>query len=114
MPKNQKNTIFYINNYIDWDKFNQLYDPYLLNKGIENADAIACKLGLATTKTINLRLEEAWKKQKTVEMQKIEIIAAKRQRDRKKISLSSQEDENDIDRSDTDPDQEHDLSPAFL
>ncbi len=26
-PKDQDKVVFYINNYIDWDQFNQLYDP---------------------------------------------------------------------------------------
>ena len=106
--------MFYVNNYIDWDQFNQLYDPDWLNKSIQNADAVARRLGPASKKATNLRLEEAQKKQKAVERRKAEIVAAKRRRDRGEISLSNQEDEDDSDRSDMDPDQEDNLNPAFL
>ena len=27
VPRDQDKFVFYINNYIDWDQFNQLYDP---------------------------------------------------------------------------------------
>ena len=27
VPRDQNKFVFYINNYIDWDQFNQLYDP---------------------------------------------------------------------------------------
>ncbi len=27
VPRDQDNLVFYINNYIEWDQFNQLYDP---------------------------------------------------------------------------------------
>ena len=27
IPRDQNKFVFYINNYIDWDQFNQLYDP---------------------------------------------------------------------------------------
>ena len=27
VPRNQDKVVFYVNNYIDWDQFNQLYDP---------------------------------------------------------------------------------------
>ncbi len=27
VPKDQDKVVFYVNNYIDWDQFNQLYDP---------------------------------------------------------------------------------------
>ena len=26
VPRNQDRVVFYVNNYIDWDQFNQLYD----------------------------------------------------------------------------------------
>ena len=27
IPKNQNKFVFYVNNYIDWDQFNKLYNP---------------------------------------------------------------------------------------
>ncbi len=27
VPRDQDKVVFYVNNYIDWDQFNQLYDP---------------------------------------------------------------------------------------
>ena len=27
VPRNQDKFMFYVNNYIDWNQFNQLYDP---------------------------------------------------------------------------------------
>lgn len=96
--------MFYVKNYIDWDQFNQLYKLDWLNKSIENADAVAYKLRPASIKATNLRLKKAQRKQKAVERQKTEIVAAKPQRDRREICLSSQEDKDNIDRSDTDPD----------
>lgn len=32
--------MFYFNNYIDWDQFNQLCDPDWLEKDIQSADAV--------------------------------------------------------------------------
>ena len=54
-------SVFYINNYIDWDQFNQLYDPDWMDKGIKNADAVSHKLGPALTRATNNRLEVAGK-----------------------------------------------------
>lgn len=59
MPGDQEKTVFYVNNYIDQDQLNQLYDLDQLNKSIQNADAIAYIFWLALTKVINLRLKEA-------------------------------------------------------
>lgn len=58
--------MFYVNNYSNWDQFNQLYNPDWLNKDMQNADTVACRLGLASTKVTNLRLKGAQKKQKAV------------------------------------------------
>ena len=55
--RNQDRMIFYVNNHINWDQFNQLYNADWFNKDIRNADAIARKLGLALIKAINLRLK---------------------------------------------------------
>ena len=81
VPKDQDKMVFYINNYIDWDQFNQLYDANWFNKGIRNADAVACKFRPASIKATNLRLEvakeEVQKKHKEVERRKTEAAAAK-------------------------------------
>ena len=58
--------MFYVNNYIDIDQFNQLYAPDWLEKSIQNADAVAWKLIPALTKVIDLRKKEARKKQEVV------------------------------------------------
>ena len=34
IPKDQNRIVFYINNSINWDQFNQLYDADWFNKGI--------------------------------------------------------------------------------
>ena len=109
--------VFYVNNYIDWDQFNQLYDADWFNKGIRNADAVAHKLGPAPIKATNLRLEvakeEVRKKHEVVERRKAEAAAAKRQRDRGGISSSNEDDDNYYsDTDDTDPDQEDNLNPV--
>ncbi len=59
VPRDQDKVVFYVNNYIDWDQFNQLYDPDWMEKGIRNADAVARKLGPASTSATNQRLEVA-------------------------------------------------------
>ena len=59
VPRDQDKFVFYINNYIDWDQFNQLYDPDWIENGINNADAITRKLGLASTRAISNWLEVA-------------------------------------------------------
>ena len=55
--KNPGKFVFYVNNYFDWDLFNQLYDPDCKKKGIKNADTVACNLGPASTRASNQRLE---------------------------------------------------------
>ena len=109
--------VFYVNNYIDWNQFNQLYNADWFNKGIRNADAVACKLGPALIKVTNLRLEvakeEVWKKHEVVERRKAEAAATKRQRDRRDISLSNKDNDNYYsDTDDTNPDQEDNLNPV--
>lgn len=49
--------MFYVNNYINWDKFNQIYDLDQIKKFIENIDAVAYKLRLALIKATNHKLE---------------------------------------------------------
>ena len=106
--------MFYINNYIDRDQFNQLYNPNQIEKGVQNIDAVACKLGLALTRANNHRLEiareERQKKEEIKEKQKTEAMVAKCCGNRGRISLSSKKEENyesNI-RDDTDPDQAND------
>ncbi len=81
VPRHQDKFGFYINNYIDQDQFNQLYYLDQIEKDIKNADAVACKLGLALTKATNQRLEaareERRKMKRMVERQNIESMTAK-------------------------------------
>ena len=117
VPRDQDKMVFYVNNYIDWDQFNQLYDADWFNKSIRNADAVARKLGPASIKATNLRLEvakkEVQKKHKVVERWKAEAAAAKQQRDRRDISSSNEDDDNNYnDTDDTNPDQEDNLNPV--
>ena len=69
-----------------------------MEKSIQNADTVARKLGPALIRAINYRLEvareEQQKKKEMMERQKTETMAARRQRARGKISLSSKEEEN--------------------
>ncbi len=53
VPRDQDKGVFYVNNYIDWDQFNQLYDPDWMEKGIRNADEVARKLGPTSTRATN-------------------------------------------------------------
>ena len=59
--KNQDKVMFYVNNYIDWDLFNQLYDLDWIEKDIQNADAVTRKLGPTLIRATNHRLEVARK-----------------------------------------------------
>ncbi len=53
VPRDQDKVVFYVNNYINWDLFNPLYDLNSMEKGIRNVDAIARKLGPASTRITN-------------------------------------------------------------
>ena len=80
-----------------------------------NKDAVARKLGLASIKTTNLRLEvakeEVQRKQEVVKRQKAEVAAVKRQRDRGDISSSNEDDDNYYNNTDnTDLDEENNLN----
>ena len=44
--------MFYLNNYIDWDQFNQLYDPEWQTMRTRSANAIVRKLIPASKKTM--------------------------------------------------------------
>ena len=116
VSRDQDKMVFYVNNYINWDQFNQLYDADWFNKDIRNADAVARKLGPASIKATNLRLEvakeEVRKKHEVVERRKAEAAAAKRQRDRRDISSSNEDDDNYYSNTDdTDTDQKDNLNP---
>ena len=39
--RDQDKVVFYVNNYIDKDQFNSLYDPDWIKKGIRNVDVVA-------------------------------------------------------------------------
>ncbi len=82
VPRDQDEVVFYVNNYIDWDQFNQLYDPDWMEKDIKNADTVVRKLGPASTRATNQRLEvareERQKREEMVERRKTEVMAPKR------------------------------------
>ena len=63
-----------------------------MTKGIKNANAVAHKLRSALTRVTNHRLKvprkEKYKREEMFERQKTEAIAAKRRKDRRRISLS--------------------------
>lgn len=59
--------MFYINNYIDKNKFPQLSVFNWIEKDIYNIDMIFYKLKSALTKVTNLKKKEAKKKQKVVD-----------------------------------------------
>ena len=117
VPRDQDRMIFFVDNYIDENQFNQLFDADWFNKSIRNADAMTHKLGLALIKVINLRLDvtkkKVQKKQEEVERQKTEAIAAKQQRDRGGISSSNQNNDNYYNNTnDTDLDQKNNFNPV--
>ena len=95
IPKDQDKFVFYINNYIDWDQFNQLYDLDWMKKGIRNTNAVAHKLGVGSTRATNDRLEivreERRKKEEMIEKWKVKAIATKWCGARRGINLSSKE-----------------------
>ena len=62
VPRDQDKFVFYVNNYIDWDQFNQLYDLNVMEKGVQNVDVVARKLRPALTRASNHRLEVAREK----------------------------------------------------
>ena len=59
VPRDLDKMVFYVNKCLDKDQFNQLCDADWFNKGIRNADAVARKLGPASIKATNLRLQVA-------------------------------------------------------
>lgn len=120
VPRDQDKFVFYVNNYIDWDYFNQLYDPDCMEKSIQNADAVVLKLRLASTNATNHRLEvakeEQHKREGIMEIRKIEAMATKCCRNRGRISLSSREERNYVNDTgdNTDPEQANDKYPLQL
>ena len=115
VPRDQDRMIFYVNNYIDRDLFNQLYNTHWFNKSIWNADAVVHKLRPTSIKTNNLRLEvvkkEVRKKQEVMERRKAEAAAAKLQRDREGINSVNKNDDNYYSNIDyINPDQENNLN----
>ncbi len=111
VPRDQEKIMLYVNNYIDWDQFNQLYAPDQLEKGIQNVDAVARKLTPALTKATDLRREEARQKQNVVDRQKAEAIAEKQWRDRGGSSLLIEDNGYYDSETSADPDQEDGLNP---
>ncbi len=110
VPKNQEKIVFYINNYVDWDQFNQLYTPNWLEKSVQNANIVAQKLIPASTKAIDLKKDKARKKQKVVDRQKIEAIAEKRRRDQGESSSSIEDNGYYDSETSTDLDQKNSLN----
>lgn len=99
--KNQNKFIFYANNYIDCDWFNQLYDPDWMKKDIKDMDTFAYRIRPALTKAINDKLEvvreRKWKREEIMEKRKAKAIAAKQCKARGEISLSNRKkNESDI------------------
>ena len=89
-----------------------------MEKGIRNADAVARKLGPASTRATNDRLEaareERRKREEMMERRKAEAMAAKRRRARGGISLSSEKEDESDNVDDTDLDQANDKYPLQL
>ena len=104
--RDQDKFMFYVNNYIDWDQFNQLYDLDWIEKGIKNADAVTRKLRPASTRATNDRLKVARKKRRKreemMERRKVRVMAAKRRKAGERIIASSKEEDESDTRDDTD------------
>ena len=83
-----------------------------MEKGIKNADTVAHKLRLPSTRVTYNRLdaarEERQKREEMIERQKVEAMAPKRRKARGRINLSNdKEDESDTG-DNTDPNQADD------
>lgn len=100
ISKDQNKFVFYVNNYIYQNQFNQLYNLNQIDKDIKNTDTIAYKLKQASTRVTNYRLKIANKKkqkrQEIVKKRKTEVITTKCQRVKKEISLFSKKRKNYI------------------
>ena len=55
--RDTEDNIFYLNNYIDWDQFNQLYNPEWQTMRTQSSNAIVQKLMPASKKAIEQRQE---------------------------------------------------------
>lgn len=95
VPRDQDMFVFYVNKNIDWNFFNQLYDPNWIEIGIRNANVVIYKLELASTRATNQGLkiakEERRKREEMVKRRKTEIMVTKCPRTKEGISLSSKE-----------------------
>lgn len=96
--RDQDKLLFYVNNYINWDEFNQLYNLDWIKKNIKNADTVACKFRPALTRVTNYRLkvarEEGQKREEMMERGKTEAMAAKCWKARGEIGFSSEKKRN--------------------
>lgn len=114
VPRYEDKFVFYINDYIDEDQFNHLYNSNQIKKVIKNADKVTCKLGPVLIRAINYILEvvreEKYKRKEMMEKQITEAIIVKLQRAKRGIGLSNEEKKNyESDSKDkTDPDQTDD------
>ena len=59
--RDQNKLVFNLNNYIDWDQFNQLYDLDWIKKSLKKGDIVTHKLRPALTRAINEKLKIAKK-----------------------------------------------------
>ena len=57
VPKDHNKIVFYINNNIDWNQFNQLYHFDGMEKNIQNVDVIVCKLRPVLIRATNYKLK---------------------------------------------------------
>ena len=112
VSRDQDKFVFYINNYIDWDQFNQLYNPNWMEKDIRNTDTVAHKLRPASTRATNDKLkaakEERQKRKEMIERQKAKAMVAKWCKARGGISSSSKKEDESDTGDDTDLDQADD------
>lgn len=67
IPKNQDKIIFYINNYINYNQLNLLYDLNQLKNYIRNINIVVYKFGPTLIKVINQKLQIVKKKNRKKE-----------------------------------------------
>lgn len=97
----QERFVFYVNNYIKQNQFNQSNNLDWIKKGMRNVNVVICKLKLALIGATNFRLEvakkERQKREKIMKRQKTETMIVKQYKIREKIGFSSDEkNESDI------------------
>lgn len=99
--------MLYVNNYIYWDLFNQLYNFDWIVKSIRNTDVVARKLGPVLKRATNHKLEVAkdkWQKKKDmIKKRKVKTMAAKWRRARGEINMSNEEEDESDTRDNTNP-----------